>query len=146
MIWGTQYCFYLTCFAGTVIVMFDFPLSCTTYLYWSAFKATGFDLELKIITNIQGYLYSISKKISLQVFYFIFFLLKRRFKFMTVISIQCTFPVWYLASSSSESMMIQPFTSGTAAAGATTLNTLHVFLIKIKHSHIVFLTFKCSQL
>lgn len=74
MIWGTQCCFYLTCFAGTVIVMFDFPLSCTTYLYWSAFKATGFDLELKMITNIQVYLYSISKKISLQVFYFIFFL------------------------------------------------------------------------
>lgn len=70
MIWGTQYCFYLTCFAGTVIVMFDFPLSCTTYLYWSAFKATGFDLELKMITNIQGYLYSISKKIALQVFLF----------------------------------------------------------------------------
>lgn len=42
----TVYCSYLTCLAGTVIVMFDFPLSCTTYLYWSAFKATGFDLEL----------------------------------------------------------------------------------------------------
>lgn len=96
MIWGTQYCFYLTCFAGTVIVMFDFPLSCTTYLYWSAFKATGFDLELKMITNIQGYLYSISKKIALQVFYFIFFLLKRRFKFMQTAITDCHFNTVYI--------------------------------------------------